>query len=98
MFSDYLDDSITELLCYSPIRFLKSKMPEFYEKWFSDFQIRNGDKFITSILAFHGFTTNAFMNFTEANKVDCCIIPQNLKFILGVNPNKFIYKSKIETI
>lgn len=98
MFPDYLDDSITDLLFYSPRKFLDSKMPKDYQNWYADFKRGNSDKVNMFLTPFHGFTTNAFLNFAEGNNINYCAIPENLPYKLGTNPNKLISKSKINTI
>jgi hypothetical protein len=98
MFSDFLDDSITDLLFYSQTKFLKEKMPENFEATFEKIKEKYAAKCRISIVPFHGFTTNAFKNFLEGNDISNCFVPKNLEYKMGVNPNKFITKSKLTTI
>lgn len=98
MFSDFLDDSITDLLFYSQTKFLKEKMPENFEARFEEIKVKYATKCSINILPFHGFTTNAFKNFLEGNDISNCYVPKNFDYKLGVNPNKFITKSKLTTI
>jgi hypothetical protein len=98
MFYDFLDDSITDLLFYSQTKFLKEKMPKDFETKFEDIKLKYAIKCKITILPFHGFTTNDFKDFLEANGISTCQIPENLDYKLGVNPKKLITKSKITTI
>jgi hypothetical protein len=97
MFSDFLDDSITDLLFYSQTKFLKEKMPENFEATFEKIKEKYAAKCRISIVPFHGFTTNAFKNFLEGNDISNCFVPKNLEYKMGANPNKFITKSKLTT-
>jgi hypothetical protein len=98
MFSDFLDDSITDLLFYSQTKFLKEKIPENFEAMLEKIKEKYAEKCRISIVPFNGFTTNAFKNFLEGNDISNCFIPKNLEYKMGVNPNKFITKSKLTTI
>ena len=98
MFSDFLDDSITDLLFYSQTKFLKEKMPKNFETKFEEIKLKYATKCKINILPFHGFTTNDFKNFLEGNGISKCYIPKNLDYKLGVNPNKLITQSKLTTI
>jgi hypothetical protein len=98
MFSDFLDDSITDLLLYSQTKFLKEKMPENFEATFEKIKEKYAAKCRISIVPFHGFTTNAFKNFLEGNDISNCFVPKNLEYKMGVNPIKFITKSKLTTV
>ena len=98
MFSDFLDDSITDLLFYSQTKFLKEKMPENFEATFEKIKEKYAAKCRISIVPFHGFTTNAFKYFLEGNDISNCFVPKNLEYKIGVNPIKFITKSKLTTV
>jgi hypothetical protein len=98
MFSDFLDDSITDLLFYSQTKFLKEKMPENFTATFEKIKEKYAAKCRISIVPFHGFTTNAFKYFLEANDISNCFVPKNLEYKIGVNPIKFITKSKLTTV
>jgi hypothetical protein len=98
MFSDFLDDSITELLFYNQTKFLNEKMPKNFKTKFEEIKIKYATKCKISIVPFHGFTTNAFKNFIDGNGISNCYVPKNLEYKIGVNPNKFITKSKLTTI
>lgn len=98
MFSDFLDDSITELLFYNQTKFLNEKMSKNFKTKFEEIKVKYTAKCSINILPFHGFTTNAFKNFLEGNDISNCFVPKNLEYKIGVNPNKFITKSKLKTI
>jgi hypothetical protein len=98
MFSDFLDDSITELLFYNQTKFLNEKMPKNFKTKFKEIKVKYATKCRISIVPFHGFTTNAFKNFLEGNDISNCFVPKNLDYKMVVNPNKFITKSKLTTI
>jgi hypothetical protein len=98
MFSDFLDDSNTDLLFYSQTNFLKEKMPKKFEDKFEEIKVKYATKCKISIVPFHGFTTNAFKNFIDGNSISNCYVPKNLEYKMGVNPNKFITKSKLTII
>ena len=98
MFSDFLDDSITDLLFYSQTKFLKEKMPENFEATFEKIKEKYAAKCRISIVPFHGFTTNAFKYFLEGNDISNCFVPKNLEYKMGVNPIKFITKSKLTIV
>jgi hypothetical protein len=98
MFSDFLDDSITELLFYNQTKFLNEKMPKNFKTKFKEIKVKYATKCRISIVPFHGFTTNAFKNFLEGNDISNCFVPKNLDYKMVVNPNKFITKAKLTTI
>jgi len=98
MFSDFLDDSITELLFYNQTKFLNEKMPKNFKTKFEEIKVKYATKCRISTVPFHGFTTNAFKDFLECNDISNCFVPKNLEYKMGVNPNKFITKSKLTTI
>jgi hypothetical protein len=98
MFSDFLEDSITELLFYNQTKFLNEKMPKNFKTKLEEIKVKYATICKLSIVPFHGFTTNAFLNFIDGNGISYCYIPKNLEYKMGVNPNKFITKSKLTTI
>lgn len=51
-----------------------------------------------SLLTFHGFTSSAFEIFIVGNKITNYYLPQNLECTIGLNPAKFISKSKLKAI
>jgi 16S rRNA C1402 N4-methylase RsmH len=73
-------------------------MPENFEATFEKIKEKYAAKCRISIVPFHGFTTNAFKNFLEGNDISNCFVPKNLEYKMGVNPVKFITKSKLTTI
>lgn len=99
MYSEYLSDSITELLFYSPDEKRKSlNTPDFGES-LSILKNRFESTLIkVDIEFFHGFNAKAFKNFAEGKKVDCIYIPKNYKLQLsknGFDPIPLIQKSKL---
>jgi hypothetical protein len=99
MYTEYLTDSITELLFYSPKKIIKSlKSPEF-EEAISIIKNRY-ETMIDSIdiKLFHGYNVNAFKIFVEAKKIDTIYIPKNYSLRTsqnGFNPIPLIKKSKL---
>jgi hypothetical protein len=98
MFSDFLDDSITDLLFYNQTKFLNEKMPKIFKTKFEEIKVKYATKCRINILPFHGFTKNAFKNFLEGNDISNCFVPKNLEYKMVVNPKKFITKSKLTKI
>jgi len=98
MFSEHLDDSITELLFYSPSKFLENKMPKSFKLAFEQLTEKYKQNCKINLLPFHGFTTSAFENFIEGNSITNYYFPQNLQYKIGFNPSKFINKSKLKAI
>lgn len=99
LYAEYLSDSITELLFYSPNEKRKSLMtPEFNEA-LSIIKNRFENTLIKlNIAFFHGDNVSAFRNFVEGNKIDSIYIPKNYKLKLfknGFDPIPLIQKSKL---
>jgi hypothetical protein len=99
MYAEYLTDSITELLFYSPKKTIKSlKSPEFEE---AISIIKNRYETVIrsiEIELFHGYNVNAFKEFVEAKKIDTIYIPKNYSLRLpknGFDPIPLIKKSKL---
>jgi hypothetical protein len=65
---------------------------------FEKIKVKYPAKCRINILPFHGFTTNAFKNFLEGKDISNYFAPKNLEYKMGVNPNKFITKSKLTII
>lgn len=95
IFSEHLDDSITELLFYSPSKFLESKMPKSFKIGFGQITEKYKQNCNINLLPFHGFTSSAFENFVVGNGITNYLIPQNLEYKIGLNPIKFINKCKL---
>jgi hypothetical protein len=98
MFSEFLNDSISDLLFFSQTKFLKEKMPKNFENKFKEIKLKYAINCKRSIILPHGFTTNAFKNFIDVNGVSNCYVPKNHDYKMGLNPNKFITKSKLTVI
>lgn len=99
MHSEYLSDSITELLFYDPevkrramitpafqeaINILKNK----YDSIFTDMRIE----------CFHGYGVSAFKNFVEGQKIDIIFIPKSYTLQPpknGFDPIPIIKRSKL---
>ncbi len=100
MYAETLDDSITELLFYTPDKKIKDlTSPEFKEALEV---LKNrfegtiwGD---ITILLFHGQTSMAFTNFAKANGIDTVFIPQTYRLAppkKAFDPTSLIRKSAI---
>ena len=99
MYSEYLSDSIIELLFYSPDDKRKSLNTLDFSEALSILTNRFESTLIkVDIEFFHGFNTKAFKNFAEGNKIDCIYIPKNYKLQLsknGFDPIPLIHKSTL---
>jgi hypothetical protein len=99
MYAEYLTDSITELLFYTPKKTIKSLISPEFEEAISI--IRN--RYETTILSieikvFHGYTVNAFREFIEARKIETVYIPKSYSLRIsenGFDPIPLIKKSKL---
>lgn len=71
MYAEWLDDSISELLFYSPKKRIESLKSEVFEEALTILQNRFENR-INSIRIelFHGYNTRAFHNFAQANQID----------------------------
>jgi hypothetical protein len=77
---------------------MPKKFEDKFEDKFEEIKVKYATKCKISIVPFHGFTTNAFKNFIDGNSISNCYVPKNLEYKMGVNPNKFITKSKLTII
>ncbi len=99
MYSEYLTDSITDLLFYSADRIIQSHMTSDFEETISILK----NRYETSIKSikielFHGYNTTSFKNFIEAKQIDTIYIPKKYTLKLkkkGFNPLPFIKKSGV---
>ena len=102
LYAEYLGDSITELLFYTPKKIVSTHItPEFKEALEI---IRNrfeGKLKYINIELFHGYTTSAMKNFLEANAVDEIYIAKNYQLKESKNsfdPTPFLKKSHYKVI
>jgi nucleotide-binding universal stress UspA family protein len=80
LYAEYLGDSITELLFYSPEKVLQNRMtPEFTEALEIIKNRFEGSLTDVSIKVFHGVNTNALANFCDAIGIDSIYIPATYK-------------------
>lgn len=99
MYSEYLTDSITDLLFYSADRIIQSHITFDFEETISILK----NRYETSIKSikielFHGHNTNSFKNFIAAKQIDTIYIPKKYTLKLkknGFNPVPFIKKSGV---
>ena len=99
MYSEYLTDSITELLFYSPKEIIKSSIKPEFEEALAIIKNRFPKTLVEiSMQMFHGFTTNAFLHFAHANNIDEVYIPKNytlIKSTKSFDPLPLLRKSKL---
>jgi hypothetical protein len=100
MYSAYNGDSITDMLFYNPRKIVEALVSSnfndainiiknSYESSFDSFKIE----------LFHGFNTNAFLNFYDTHGIDLVYLPKDycLKpYKNGFDPIPLIKKSKVE--
>jgi hypothetical protein len=99
MYSEYLSDSITELLFYSPDEKRKKMVTPIFQEGLTILKNRY-EKIVLNIAIefFHGYGSSALMNFVEGQKIDIIFIPKSytLKPLKnGFNPIPIIKKSKL---
>ncbi|MBL7936163.1 MAG: hypothetical protein JNM51_10200 [Bacteroidia bacterium] len=97
MYSEYLTDSITDLLFYSADRIIESHITPDFEETISILKNRYETDIKTiKIELFHGYNINSFKNFIEAKRIDAIYIPKKYTLKLkknGFDPIPFIKKS-----
>lgn len=77
MYSEYLNDSITDLLFYNAAKRIKTIITPAFEEALSVLKNRYETSFQSiSIELFHGMTVNAFKNFATAKKIDIAWLPK----------------------
>ncbi len=100
MYSETLDESITELLFYSPDKKIKDlHTPEFKEA-LEVIKNRFSGKLLgdITILLFHGHTAAAFNHFAKANNIDRVFIPKSYQLApprKAFDPTPLIRKSTV---
>ncbi|MDX2069626.1 MAG: hypothetical protein SFV55_14455 [Haliscomenobacter sp.] len=98
MYSEWLEDSITELLFYSPKKRIESLKSVVFEEALVIIQNRFENRIASiRIELFHGYNTNAFHSFAEANQIDQVFALQDYAFKpakRGFDPIPLIKKSK----
>lgn len=99
MYAEWLDDSITELLFYSPKKRIESLKSAVFEEALMILQNRFENRIASiRIELFHGYNTSAFHNFAQANQIDQVVILQDYTFKpakRGFDPSPLIKKSKL---
>lgn len=99
MYAEWLDDSITELLFYSPKKRIESLKSAVYEEALTILQNRFDNRIASiRIELFHGYNTRAFYNFAEANQIDQVFVLQDYTFRpakRGFDPMPLIKKSNL---
>lgn len=77
MHAAYLSDSISDLLFYSPTRFIEARMGEAFQEALEVIGNRFEPSIVRlSIQLFNGTNSNALRNFLEAQQVDLVFLPQ----------------------
>ncbi len=99
LYSEYLTDSISELLLYSPKEKKSKLIPALFHEALTILKNRYEKNLISvSVEFFHGYGTNAFKNLLEGNRIDIIYIPSDYKLKLSKNsfdPLPIIRKSQI---
>ncbi len=99
LYSEYLTDSISELLLYSPKEKKSKLIPDLFHEALTILKNRYEKHLISvSVEFFHGYGTNAFKNLLEGNRIDIIYVPSDYKLILtknGFDPLPIIRKSQI---
>ena len=99
MYCEYLSDSITELLFFSPKETIKSLIKPEFEEAVAILKNRFAKTLVQlSVEMFHGQTTNAFQNFAQANEIDEIYIPKSYtlkKSDKSFDPLPYFKKSKL---
>ena len=99
MYAEYLDDSITELLFYSPKKRVEALKNAEFEEALAILKNRFENR-IASVRyeLFHGYNRSALRCFVQANEVSTIYIPQSYQFKpaqRGFDPIPLIKKSKL---
>lgn len=98
MYAEWLEDSITELLFYSPKKRVESLKSEVFEEALMILQNRFENRIASiRIELFHGYNISAFRNFAQANQIDQVFALQDYTFKpakRGFDPIPLIKKSK----
>ncbi len=100
MYSEYISDSITELLFYDPVK----KIKELTSSDFSDAiaiisNTHESSLHTIKIELFNGVNKNAFLTFYKAHGIDLVYLPQEYSLKPhknGFDPIPIIKKSKVE--
>lgn len=99
LYSEYLTDSISELLLYSPKEKKSKLIPDLFNEALTILKNRYEKNLISvSIEFFHGYGKNAFNNLLEGNRIDIIYIPSDYNLKLTKNafdPLPIIRKSQI---
>jgi Universal stress protein family len=99
MYSEFLTDSITELLFYNPNKTIQKLKTAEFDEALSVIKNRYETSLnIVEFAVFHGTNGQAIRNFAEAKNIDLIYIPKNYRFKLlenGFNPISAIKKSKL---
>ncbi len=100
--AEYLNDSITELLFYTPKKIVSSYMTNEFKEALEIIRNRFEGKIkYINIELFHGYNTNAMRNFLEANHVDEIYIAKNYQLKQTKNafdPTPLLKKSNYNVI
>jgi hypothetical protein len=99
MYSEYLSDSITEMLFYSPDEKRKEMVTPIFKEALTILKNRYERMLLSiNIEFFHGYGTGAFKSFVEGQKIDIIFIPKNYTWKPlknGFNPIPIIKKAKL---
>jgi hypothetical protein len=100
MYSEYLSDSISELLFYNPARKIKSlASADFNDATEILINTYESSLHALKIELFNGINKNAFLNFYEAHGIDLIYLPKDYRlkpYKNGFDPIPLIKKSKVE--
>ncbi len=102
MYSEYLDDSITELLFYTPNKTVANHITPAFKEALEIIKNRFEGKIKhISIELFHGYNKNAIKTFLEANKVDEIYLAKNYQLRTSkraFDPTSLLKKSSYKII
>jgi len=98
LYSEYLTESISELLFYSPKEKKSKLIPAIFHEALKILKNRYEKNLVSvSVEFYHGYGRNAFKNFLEGNRIDIIFIPSEYKLIPaknGFDPLPIIRKSQ----
>ncbi len=77
VYSEYLSDSIPELMFYSPVKRIDAMMTHEFREALAILRNRFSEKLLgIEVMLFHGTNRSAFRNFIESNNVDEVHLPK----------------------
>lgn len=100
MYSAYIDESISELLFYNPLKIIQAlESPNFNDAVTILKNTYESSIHSLKIELFHGFNRNAFLNFYDARGIDLVYLPKDYSLKPhknGFDPIPLIKSSKVQ--